>query len=258
MKTTTLLAAGMLVGTLLAACGDTEPGAGGSITGVVWQLTGGTLDGAPITPIATAPATVEFAADGTVGGTAACNAYGGSYVVDGSDVSFPEPLFQTEMACMDDGVMELESTFLGALSRISGFTAGAETLVLTGDGAELRFEPQPPEPDAALVGTMWLLETLVRGEAASTPIADATIVFAADGTVEGITGCNSFSGSYDPDTGFGPLMSSLMACDEPRADQEQFVYSILVPGASVSIDGPMLTIADLEGNALLYQAVEDL
>jgi heat shock protein HslJ len=258
MKIASLLAAGMLVGTVLAACGDPEPGSGGSIAGTVWVLTGGTLDGTTITPIVASPATIEFAADGTVGGEAACNAYGGSYIVDGSDLSFPEPLFQTEMACMDDGVMELEATFLGALSRITGFTAGADTLILTGDGAELRFEPEPPTPDAALIGTMWLLETLVRGETASTPIADATIAFAADGTVDGITGCNSFSGSYDPDTGFGPLMSSLMACDEPRTDQEQFVYSILVPGASVSIDGSMLTIADLEGNALLYRAIEDL
>lgn len=258
MKTTSLIAAGMLVGTLLAACGDSEPGAGGSISGTVWMLTGGTLDGTTITPIAGSPATIEFATDGTVGGVAACNSYGGGYAIDGSDLTFPEPLFQTEMACLDDGVMELEQTFLTALARTTSFTATDDALVLIGDAAELRFEPQPPTPDAALIGTMWELDTLVRGEAASTPVAQGSIVFAADGTVSGSTGCNSFSGAYDAETGFGPLMSTLMACEEPVAEQEGFIYSILVPGASVSIEGSVLTIADLEGNALLYRAIEDL
>lgn len=254
MKITALIGAAVLVGATLAACGDSEPGAGGSITDVVWQLTGGTVDGAALTPITGAPVTITFTADGTVGGISACNSYGGSFVVDGSDLTFPEPLFQTEMACMDDGVMELEAAFLGALARATGFTAASDSLVVTGDGVELRFEVQPPEPDAALVGTEWVLETLQRGETASTPVAPATIRFSDDGTVSGSGGCNGFGGSWDAETGFGQLASTLMACEEPVMDQEQFVLSILTPEATLTIEGSALTIADLDGNALIYRA----
>lgn len=256
MRTTTFLLAAVVVATLLAACGSTEPGAGGSLTGVTWQLTGGTVDGAPLDPIASAPATLTFDREGRVGGVAACNQYGGAVTVDGSDVSFPQGFDQTEMACLDAGVMELESAFLGALARVNGLTAGADTLVMTGPGVELRFEPQPPEPDAALIGTRWEMETLVAGETASTPVVPASIEFLADGTVTGHGGCNGFGGSYDAGTGFGQMVSTLMACEEPIMDQEQFILQVLSPEATVSIEGQVLTIADLSGNALVFRTAE--
>lgn len=251
----TLAIATALMTLALAACGEEQPpGAGGDLTGITWQLTAGTVDGSPLTPIATAPVTLTFQADGTAGGTAACNSYGGDVTLTGDTLAFPNGLVQTEMYCMDDGVMDLESGYLGALGRVGGFQATTDALVLTGAGVELRFAPQPEEPDAALVGTTWVLESLIEGETASTPAAEATIEFAADGAVSGTTGCNGYFGSYDAATGFSAIGSTKMACEGPIMDQETRFLAVLADHATVTVDGSRLTITDLSGNALEFRA----
>lgn len=252
MKTLTLGTA-LLLTLALAACGEEQPpGAGGDLIGVSWLLTGGSVDGAALTPIADAPVTLAFQEDGTAGGTAACNGYGGAVTVSGGNLAFPEGFMQTQMWC--EGSMDLESSFLGALARATAFQATTDLLVLTGAGVELRFAPQPEEPDAALEGTLWVLETLIAGETASTPAAEATIEFAVDGGVSGTTGCNSYFGSYDTATGFSAIGSTKMACEEPIMDQETRFLAVLADHATVTIEGSRLTITDLSGNALEFRA----
>lgn len=239
----------------LAACGEEAPaGAGPDLAGTSWILTGGTVDGTPLAPIATAPVTLRFGTDGTAGGTAACNSYGGDHTAGAGTIAFPSGFAVTEMACMDNGVMALESAYLAGLIRTDSYLATDTSLTLTGTGVELRFSAVPPEPDAALVGTIWELDTILSGDSASTPIAEATIRFGDDGSVGGNAGCNGWFGTYDPATGFGEIGSTLMACDEPIMAQESLFLSILGGDATVTISGSMLTIADLSGNALQFRA----
>ena len=120
----------------------------------------------------------------------------------------------------------------------------------------MRFAAIPPEPDAALIGTDWILDTITEGESASTPAAPANLLFGEDGTVTGNTGCNSLFGDYSTDTGFGPIGSTKMACEEPIMAQESLVLSILGPEATLTIEGSRLTIADLSGNTLVYRVAE--
>lgn len=243
----------ILLGASVVACGDPD-GVGGQIAETPWILTGGTADGSDIAPIPTAPVTLAFFSDGTLGGSAACNSYGGDYAVDGSDISFPAPFVQTEMACPGDGVMELERRFLDALNRVTAFTATERDLVLSGPDVELRFVREDEPQDVDLVGTEWILDTLVSGETVSTPSAPATLVFRADGSVTGSTGCNGFGGSYDPVTGFSELASTLMACEEPIMAQEQLVLSVLRPGVTAIVDGDRLTIVGPGGASLVYRS----
>jgi heat shock protein HslJ len=240
----------------LAACGDPEPaGAGGDLQDVVWQMTSATIDGSTVEPIMGAPATITFGVEDAVGGVAACNSYGGTVVFDGASSSIVlSTLTQTEMGCLDEGVMDLEAAFLGALTRVTAYTLTADMLVLEGPGVAMRFAAQPPEPDAALVGVTWALQTIIRGEAASTPVAQGTLVFSDDGAVAGTAGCNSIGGTYDPATGFGQMVSTMMACEPAVMEQERFFMDVLSDQATVSIEGPTLTIADLSGNALVFRA----
>ncbi|MEA2001312.1 MAG: META domain-containing protein [Actinomycetota bacterium] len=54
-----------------------------------------------------------------------------------------------------------------------------------------------PALTAALVATLWTLETLIKGETASTVGGDpATLVLAADGTLAASTGCRTLSGTW--------------------------------------------------------------
>jgi len=236
----------------LAACGEEQPPGADPFGSTTWQLTSGTVDGTALVLLDGHP--ITFRVDnGQVGGTSACNSYGGAITVE-NGVIVMGPTHMTEMWCGDDGVMDLETAYLAALARITGATLEADDLVLTGTGVELRFAALPEEPDAALVDTVWTLDTIIDGDTASTPAAPATLVFGADGTVSGSTGCNSLFGDYDATTGFGPIGTTKMACEESIMAQEFLVTSILGPDATLTIEGSLLTIADLEGRALVYRA----
>ena len=75
-------------------------------------------------------------ADGQVSGSAGCNSYGGQVSLKGEAVSFKE-LYQTEMACMDAGVMEQEGAFLQTLAQVSGYQVAGERLKLKSAGGEV-------------------------------------------------------------------------------------------------------------------------
>jgi heat shock protein HslJ len=243
----------LLVVLLLASCGSAGGAGGDPFGGSTWVLVAGSADGAAIVPIDGYPVTLRVE-DGQAGGTAACNGYGGAIVVTGGALSFPDGISQTEMACMEPGVMELEAAYLSALLRVTGAASADNELRLTGPAVELRFAPLPPEPDASLIGTMWTLETLVEGETASTAAAEATLHIGEAGKVTGSTGCNSMNGAYSEAGGFAPFATTKMACEPQVMDQERLVLAVLGADPTLTIEGSQLTIADLEGRALQYRA----
>ena len=74
--------------------------------------------------------TLEFQADGKAAGSAGCNRYTTSYVVDGSKLTF-KPAAATRKMCPRPEVMEQEENFLKALGTVA-------TAVREGDALELR------------------------------------------------------------------------------------------------------------------------
>lgn len=77
--------------------------------------------------------------------------------------------------------------------------------------------------------------------------AEANLVFNEDGTVAGNSGCNSLGGAYTVEgnqVAFKDIVSTLMACDEPRMVQERAVQRVLTDAASYTIDGNMLTLTN--------------
>ncbi len=251
MKLLTLTLATLLL-LSLAACGEEQPPGGDPFGDATWQLVSGTVDGTALVLVDGRLVTLRVT-NGEIGGTAACNSYGGPITIDNGVVVIGA-VFMTEMACPDDGVMELEAAYLAALVRINGVALADDEFVLTGEGVELRFTAQPEVADAALIGTNWTLDTVIEGDAASTPAAPANLMFAEDGSVTGSTGCNSMFGTYSAMYGFSEIGSTKMACEDPIMTQETLVLEILSPNATVTIEGSLLTIADLEGRALVYRA----
>jgi len=122
---------------LLAACGRLVGQPAGpelDLVGTRWQLE--SLNGTPVLPGSTV--TLQFDADGVAGGNSGCNHYGGSYTLDGSNIEFSE-IFSTLMACLDDGVMDQEAAFLGALGNAQSVSLAGDRLTITHDGGELIF-----------------------------------------------------------------------------------------------------------------------
>ena len=99
---------------------------------------------------------------------------------------------------------------------------------------------------ASIAGT-WKLTSYGAANSPTPAVSDvdASITFDVNGTLNGNGGCNSMSGDYKVDGNqitFGPIMSTLMGCDEPRMTQEGTVHQVLTDTASFKIDDNTLTI----------------
>lgn len=273
---TRLLASLFALALVVSACGgsDAEPAAtdgtagSGSSTTVTdtarpgddpfgtttWILVQATVDGTDLDLLDTHP--VTLAVDGTdVGGTAACNGYGGTLAAgallfDGFAV--------TEMACDPPAAMALESAFLAALGQTTDARVEDGTLVLTGDGIELRFDAEPASPDADLTGVSWVLDTVIDGDTASSVVAgtEPALTFGSDGSVTGSDGCNSLSGSADIDGDeitFGPLAQTRRACEPDVTAQARAITAVLAGTVTFSIEGDQLTLTAPDANGLVYR-----
>ncbi len=221
-----------------------------------WQMTSGTVDGEEIPLLDSHPITIDFEGD-QVGGTAACNSYGGTFSLSGSRITISN-LAMTEMACFPEETMRAEALFTGAITRVGTLSLDG-TLTLSGDGVELVFEALEPVPDAELTGVRWVLDGLIQGDAVSTPVAGAqgAIEISSDGSVTGDTGCRPFSGRYII-SGAEVLINELAAdgheCEPDVADQDGLFLSVIGDGFRVDIEGDRLTMWSRGDEGLTFRA----
>ncbi|CUR60150.1 exported hypothetical protein [metagenome] len=244
-----------------AACGGADDGPdagddpGSSTLDGDWTLssaTGLALDDAH-------PITLTLDGD-QVSGTSACNRYLGSVTVSGDTVTFG-PLGGTEMACSPPSVMRLEQDFLAALQAADSATVDGDTLTLTGPDSTLTFRTTAPVVDAELVGTVWLLESLVDGGGNDGSVSSvtgdpATLELADDGTITGSTGVNSLTGSWTDDTGgltITDVGSTLIGSTGARARQEAHILTVLGDQPTASVEGDVLTLTTGSGKGLVYR-----
>jgi heat shock protein HslJ len=97
-----------------------------------------------------------------------------------------------------------------------------------------------------LEGRTWVVSELVVDGSAVAPL-EGTVITAKfeDGGVSGIASCNNYFGSYTVDgdsLSFGPLGSTLMACEGPIQDQETAYLTLLSQVDAYAVDGDTLTL----------------
>lgn len=229
--------------TLLVGCSLLRGGAGGDLNGE-WKLQSGTNQGQAIPIVPTAAITLKI--NGTqVGGQAACNSYGGKLQVNGASITISE-LIQTEMACVDARAMASEAAYLAALAVVNAAARAGNSLVLSGPQVELQFALVPPVPDAALIGPVWVLESLIDGDAvSSTAGQQATLQLLPDGKLAASTGCRKVTGSYrvsgtHVDVTLDPF--DAIGCANDVGDQDARVLAVLGGGFEVAIEGEAMTL----------------
>ncbi len=249
-RTAAALAAAVLV---LAGCGGTGAGASLELVGD-WELVelwrGGTVAPAPLGARATL--SVE---DEDLRGTSFCNSYSGSYDLDGDDLAIAG-LGGTEMGC-DPDVMAAEATYLESLGAVNRAGMDEGFLVLTGPDVELRFRTLPPVPTSELVGTRWVLETLLDGEVASSTLGDpAELELSRDGTLTGSTGCRELTGRWTVEGDLvqvPELDAGTAECPSDVRPQDSQVVEVLGDGFHVLIAGDSLTVTKTGGLGLVYR-----
>ena len=228
---------------LLSGCSLLTSGASASLDGD-WRLQAGTDQGQPVPIVAGSPINLKI--DGTqAGGTAACNHYGGQIRVSANSVTFTE-IFQTEMACVNDQVMASETAYMTALQQVTTAERSGNALVLSGPGVELNFALIPPVANADLVGTVWVLDSLISGDAVSSTVGErATLQLNADGTFSASTGCRDVTGRYTVEG--SALQTTLdpydtIGCPDGLGDQDTHVLKVFSDGFSATIQGQSLTL----------------
>jgi heat shock protein HslJ len=188
--------------------------------------------------------TLVWDAEG-VGGTSACNLYGATVEVDGNTVRFTNPS-GTEMACEPE-VMEVERRYLAALTASERVGRAGDTLTLSGPDVALEFRLHPQVRDADLVGTPWLLESLVDGDSVSSALPGGELRFRDDGVLLGNSGCRRLRGRFEVEddtvvvTGLDDDLP-VGACPRAEESQHSQVVDVLVGGFTTEIDGDRLTL----------------
>jgi heat shock protein HslJ len=237
--------------TLTACLGDDY---GASLNGS-WELESGSFDGEAIPMVPDHPMTVVFD-DDRLGGTAACNSYGGRWQSNDGIFQIVE-MSWTEMACVPTEVMDSESTYLDALFNVERVESSNDALVMTGSRSELVFAMLDPVPTADLLGTVWVLDGLITEEAVSSVSGDrATLELFTDGSLIGSTGCRTFTGAYVV-SGSEVLITNLAAdgdCPAELTGQDTAVISALEDGFRIEVDGSQMTTRTSGGEGLVYRA----
>lgn len=127
--------------------------------------------------------------------------------------------------------------------------AGPVSLLLT------RAQDKAASGDAAtaspLAGTTWRLVAIDGNDADAN--VTTTLIFNADGSVSGNGGCNSFGGAITIDATtlkFGDLFSTMMACDEVEAKQENAFHTALSRTQSYKLEAGELKLLDNTGEVV--------
>lgn len=251
MKPAAMLTALLLV----SACASSPTSDTVALPGVVgdWQLVDGTLDGEPFPLVDGFRITMMVAEDGTIGGTAACNGYGGSYVADGEDLIVSE-VAHTEMGCQPE-VMQSEQAFLSALGQPLTYEVAGGSLLISGEGVTLEFHEIPSVATAELVGTEWTLDALIAGDTVSSAQGDAWVRFDENGTMTGTTGCRELSGTFtvSADELRFTTLSARGECSEELSGQDAQVVAVL-EAPRLEIEGNRLTLTTSGDDGISFTA----
>ena len=252
----------LAVALILAACGSagtppTSPSGDPFDPQGSWELTSGRVDGAEIPIVDDHPITLTIEGS-EIGGTAACNSYGGRLTMTDGRHEIRD-VEMTLMGC-EEPVMAAEAAYTAALTAVESIGAEGGELVLSGPSVELRFSALAPPPTAEVIDTMWVLETLFVGDVASSVQGEtATLELRSNGTFIGSTGCRSFSGEWleQGEQIVAPTFGMEGAeCPANLSQQDGHVVSVVGDGFVPSVVGDLLTLTDPGGVGLVYRAEE--
>jgi heat shock protein HslJ len=130
----------MIALAVCAACSTARPGAPAAprtpLVGVAWRLA--EIAGRPARISGGEAPTLALSPEGRATGNTGCNGYSGPYTLEGESLGFGA-LVSTRRACVDPEMNRQETALIRALSATRRWRTAGDTLVLSGDSAEVRF-----------------------------------------------------------------------------------------------------------------------
>ena len=256
-----LVAVCLAAAVLVTACGgsntggDTSPSASPAVpqlAGTGWVLESYAGPDGSVAAEAGSGASMVFGDDGSVAGSTGCNRFAGTFTQQGADLTVDlGPM--TLMACTSKALTAQETAVtagLAATRSMAAGTDGAIELLDQAGGTLLTYRPGI----AGLPGTSWQATGINNGRDAvvsDASVSAATAEFAADGTLSGSGGCNTFTAPYriEPVDGLsiGAIAATKMACEPQVMTTEMAYFAALARVATYAIDGQTLTLRDKDG-----------
>jgi heat shock protein HslJ len=252
-----LAVVGLVAVLTTTACSRATPGGspGGWPADRTFYSTGVTEGSKPHPLVPGTRIELRFFADGRLDAQAGCNHLGGNGRIEDGTLVLGD-LSMTEMGCDPERMRQDTwlSTFLG--SRPEWVLAG-NVLRLRGPAVEIVLaDRQVADPDRALVGQRWVVDTIITDTAASSVPAgvQAFLTFAGDGSVLGHTGCRAVRGQAAV-TATTIRFSSVGGldgeCTGAAALLHDAMAAVLRGEVTYRIEGPLLTLTTPIGGVRL-------
>ena len=191
--------------------------------------------------------------DGTISAQAGCNSMSGAYRIEG-DVLRVGMMATTEMACQEP--LMAQDQWLANLLDGATIALDGNSLTLAKGGVTVTLVDRVvADPDRPLLGTQWIVDGLISGEAVSSVPVGVIAALTFDATHVAVeTGCNSGGGSVtiaDRTIAFGTITLTKKGCPQPGTAVEQAVTAVLQGQASYTIEAGTLTLTAGERGLLL-------
>jgi heat shock protein HslJ len=240
----------------LSGCGPTASNAK-LLEAHQWRVT--KLGDTPYT--GTAPITSAFSA-GKISGSTGVNLYSGTYEAPkGNDISIK--LGPMTLIAGAPAAMAAEQQFIKALGAAASYAADDESLTLF-DSAGASLVTYAVEKPTTLVGTKWKMMGYNNGRGAlqsAISTSEVTAVFAADGTVSGNGGVNSYHGSYTTSGSNGIAITGvastkMMGPEEVQAQEDAYLAAIQKATVYKIEAGDQLWLRDSSGAAMAQYVPE--
>ena len=194
--------------------------------------------------------------DGQLGIEAGCNHMGGRYALEDGRLRIGT-MMSTEMGC-DPKLMD-QDTWVGQFVGGATVALDASALTLANGGVTVHLTDRVvADPDRPLVGTHWVVDGIVSGDAVSSLRAGvvAGLTFEQD-RVAVETGCNSGGGPVTIEaTTFtvGPLALTKKACVPETAAVESAVVATLNGTVGYTIEADRLKLTNGPTGLMLHAA----
>lgn len=190
---------------------------------------------------------------GSISASAGCNSMSGTYSVDGN-VLRVGMMATTEMACQEP--LMAQDRWLADLLDGATIALDGNTLTLAKGGVTVTLVDRVvADPDRPLLGTRWIVDGLISGEAVSSvPVGVIAALTFDAGQVAVETGCNSGGGSVtitDRTIAFGSITLTKKGCPRPGTAVELAVTAVLQGQVGYTIEAGRLTLTAGERGLLL-------
>jgi heat shock protein HslJ len=210
-------------------------------------------------PLAGSHITLNLAQEG-FGGFAGCNRYGGQYEAADSGILAASEVWQTEMECQPEALMEQERVYVETIASAAAYrviddrleidNAAGETVLVFARKEEATMNPED------LLGTAWQLtsldgDSLVEG-------SNITLAFHNEYRVVGHAGCRGYVATYGAsgdDIGFFSVGMIDAGCsmDGALLEQEGTYTTMLGWASDYRLQGGQLEIRTERGETLVFE-----